>query len=187
MKSSVLICLSVVIMLSCVVVFSCDSDSDAYETDYAYHYEIDGFTVTFGLNSDGTASVRNVSSSVNDDLIIPSTVTKNGYTYVVDGVAERAFAYGDMTSVYLPDSITTLGGYAFLFCEELESVHLPNNITRLFSSTFANCESLKSITIPESVVRIDSMVFADCTSLTNVESSGFFESIDSSAFTGCTS
>ena len=66
----------------------------------------------------------------------------------------------------IPDSVTSIGSYAFEDCTSLTSVTIPDSITSIGSSAFYGCTSLVSVTIPNSVTSIGSSAFRDCTSLT---------------------
>jgi hypothetical protein len=73
--------------------------------------------------------------------------------------------------VTIPNSVTSIGGYAFSSCSGLTSVTIPNSVTSIGNSTFDNCSGLTSITIPNSVTSIGSGMygsFKGCTALTSV-------------------
>ena len=67
----------------------------------------------------------------------------------------------------IPNSVTSIGDYAFESCSNVASVILPNRITSIGSAEFASCTSLTSVTIPSSVTSIGDQAFAYCTSLTS--------------------
>ena len=52
-----------------------------------------------------------------------------------------------MTSITIPDSVTSIGAYAFDCCKSLTSVTIPDSVTVIGSSAFSECEALESITI----------------------------------------
>jgi len=70
---------------------------------------------------------------------------------------------------YIPDSVSSIGSYAFGYSSILESATLPNNVdfTSIEDSLFINT-SLTSITIPNSVETIGSQAFYNCTSLATI-------------------
>ena len=68
----------------------------------------------------------------------------------------------------IPESVTSLGDYAFSVCTGLTSISIPNSVTSIGSMTFWACSSLASITIPNSVTSIGYEAFLDCSSLTSV-------------------
>ena len=79
-----------------------------------------------------------------------------------------AFAYSGLTSITIPDSVTSIGTYAFYRCSGLTSITIPNSVTLIDSSAFRNCSNLTSITIPSSVTLIDSSAFEGCKNLTSI-------------------
>jgi hypothetical protein len=87
----------------------------------------------------------------------------------------------------IPDSVTSIGNYAFYNCSRLTSVTIPDSVTSIGSSAFYGCSSLTSITIPDSVKSIDWYAFYNCSSLTSVTIPDNVTSIGYRAFYGCKS
>ena len=90
-----------------------------------------------------------------------------------------------LTSVTIPNSVTSIGDYAFYNCSGLTSVTIPNSVTSIGERAFEDCRSLTSVTIPNSVTSIGNYAFYYCSSLTSVEIPNSVTSIGSSAFSGC--
>jgi hypothetical protein len=67
-----------------------------------------------------------------------------------------------------PDSVTSIGAYAFAWCTELTGVVIPEGVTNIGFGGFFSCMGLSSITIPASVTSIDDWTFAQCGSLTAI-------------------
>ncbi len=76
------------------------------------------------------------------------------------------------TSYEIPNSVTSIGEWAFSFCRNLTSITIPNSVTSIGNDAFLYCTSLTSVTIPNSVTSIDYAAFYNCTSLTDVYYSG---------------
>ena len=93
-----------------------------------------------------------------------------------------------ITSVIIPDSVTSIDYAAFYGCYKLTSVTIPNSVTSIGKYAFAYCDSLKSVTIPDSVTSIGDGAFYQCTSLTSVTiPDSVITSIGNNAFYGCNS
>ena len=96
----------------------------------------------------------------------------------------------EITSVVLPDGITSIEQYAFYGCSNLTSINIPEGITRLGSFAFQNCSSLTSVIIPTSVTKIYVQTFVNCTALVSVSfaaGSHLTTIYSGGAFSGCSS
>ena len=87
----------------------------------------------------------------------------------------------------IPNSVTSIGVYAFCNCSSLASVTIPSNVTSIGESAFSGCTSLTSITIPNSVTSIGSNAFRNCSSLTSITIPNSVTSIGGYAFGDCSS
>lgn len=72
----------------------------------------------------------------------------------------------------IKDDTVCIADNAFYFCRSITSVTIPNGITTIGEFTFYNCTSLTSVTIPDSVTSIEKLAFKYCTSLTDVYYTG---------------
>ena len=106
----------------------------------------------------------------------------------VTTIGESAFQYcTSLTSVNIPDSVTSIGNYAFDCCTSLTSVNIPDSVTTIGESAFQNCTSLTSVNIPDSVTTIGEWAFCECTSLTSVTIPDSVTKIGDHAFQNCDS
>ncbi|MFR1485563.1 MAG: leucine-rich repeat protein [[Eubacterium] siraeum] len=113
-----------------------------------------------------------VSESVAD---VASAETYGDFEYSVldDGTVEITKYIGSAEKVEIPEkingkSVTSIGNYAFEYCENITSVTIPDSVTSIGFRVFSNCTSLTSITIPNSVTSISGEAFENCTSLTAI-------------------
>ncbi|MBR4856945.1 MAG: leucine-rich repeat domain-containing protein [Bacteroidaceae bacterium] len=72
----------------------------------------------------------------------------------------------------IPDSVTSIGKYAFRGCTSLVSITIPDGVTSVGNGVFLECTGLTSITIPDSVTSIEDIAFYGCTSLDTVTFEG---------------
>ena len=85
----------------------------------------------------------------------------------------------------IPNSVTSIGNWAFSTCSSLTSITIPNSVTSIGSSAFLGCTSLTSSTIPNSVTSIGDWAFYNCTSLTSITIGNSVTSIGSKTFYNC--
>ena len=135
-------------------------------------YDVDAsgeFAVAFDYN--GTAKDVRISETYNG---VPVTQ-----------IYEEAFYKKSITSVIIPDSVTSIGSYAFMNCDSLTSVVIGDSVTSIGDGAFYNCYNLTSVEIPDSVTTIGSYAFYNCYNLTSVVMPASGTSIGSEAFKGC--
>lgn len=84
------------------------------------------------------------------EIVVPAEF--DGKT--VTEIRDSAFSHSKKTlrSITLPDTIRTIGFYAFMGCELLSEINLPESITSIGGQAFAYCTSLKHITISGKLV-----------------------------------
>ena len=142
--------------------------------------------IKYGLNeNDQTAIVSGHTDTLSGVITIPATVTKGGVKYTVTSIGNSAFANRYITSVDIPDSVTSIGDFAFEHCSGLTSVTIPDSVTSIGNYAFSYCTGLTSVTIPGSVTSIGKGAFSMCRSLTSVDILDGVTSIGDFAFVAC--
>ena len=66
----------------------------------------------------------------------------------------------EITHLFIPNSVTKIGGYTFYNCSDLTSVNIPNSVTSIGDKAFYGCTSLTSVTIGSGVASIGQSAFA---------------------------
>ena len=125
-----------------------------------------------------------------DTINIPDQIKYAGHVYPVirvqlsrkfdlksitisDGVKRIIIdSCSSLTSIIIPNSLTSIGNRAFEGCTSLKSITIPNSVTWIGEHAFYYCTSLASVTIPNSVTEILDSAFADCNSLTTINYAG---------------
>jgi hypothetical protein len=141
---------------------------------------------TVTITENGTTEVNATDGKAMTKVVVTTNVAidNNKIGQIVDGsineltagdlkgatiIRDFVFYYcRSLTSVTIPNSVTSIGNSAFSQCSNLTSVTIPNSVTSIDSSAFYYCRSLTSVTIPNSVTSIGSSAFYSCEKLTNV-------------------
>ena len=90
-----------------------------------------------------------------------------------------------LTNITIPDSVTSIGGYAFSDCSSLTNITIPDSVTSIGEGAFYGCSGLTSITIPEGVTSIGYVTFEGCENLSTLTIPDSIEYVGYEAFTAC--
>jgi len=135
-------------------------------------------------------SIENKGVTVSDSTLL------SGYSALVDqiqtggggGQAEedlKNLIERDITTLNIPDGVTTIRDYTFYYCDMLEEVTIPEGVTSIGKSAFCRCSSLEEVTIPNSVTNIGKYAFEYCDGLTSITIPSSVTSIGDDAFYYC--
>lgn len=82
------------------------------------------------------------------EVAIASSVESDGKTYSVVGIAENVFKDNtNITAVFIPDVVTTIGEYAFNGCKSIATIVMSSTITSIGERAFAGIDKLTDVTI----------------------------------------
>lgn len=153
---------------------------------------VEGVMMTFSVVSreektciaGGKNNIRAVDANTTGSVTIPAEV--DGLRVI--GIADNAFASCSQISVInIPETVTTIGHYAFREGAGLTSVNLPNTVKSIGDGAFNGCENLESITLPNSITTIEGGTFWGCANLKSVSIPASVKTIGYHAFWGCKS
>lgn len=147
--------LSLILMIVIIMsIISIGTFSVSAETSDYYTYTI----------NDGEATITDVDTSISGDVIIPSTL--GGYP--VTCIGKDAFGFClNVTSVEIPDGVTTIDKLAFQKCSAAK-INIPSSVTKIGNYAFSDCVQLGVIDIPSSVTSIGDGVFYECGNLIRI-------------------
>ena len=120
----------------------------------------------------------------------PKDKSEDAYTIPdsVTSIGDYAFENcRNLTSITIGNDVTSIGGYAFENCDDLISITIPDSVTSIGDHAFSGCTSLTSITIPDSVTSIGKRAFYNCCHITSVTIGNGVTSIGDEAFENCDS
>ena len=169
----------------------------------------DGITVNIGANV--TRLPNYIFSPYNSSSAPNITAVNFAEGSVCESIGDYAFRYcSSLTSITIPERVTSIGNYALSNCDSLTSITIPEGVTSIGRSAFYgcssltsvgfegnsqlttiaewafnSCRSLTSITIPERVTSIGESAFSSCSSLTSITIPSSVTNIGESAFYGC--
>lgn len=198
----VAVCMMITMLpLSAVTAFAADTatEQEASYKGYKYAYRVDdgNATITKFLGPDDSANPVDSASTVSYDIEIPEKlgdirVTGLGdYSFAVDADSDAGYPGNSLCrnihSVTIPESVTSIGKYAFARCSSLTSLKLGENIKTIGDYAFYDCRILNNVTIPQSVTSIGDHAFGACYGMDSFTIKDATTSIGKYAFSDCQS
>ncbi len=141
-------------------------------------------TAWYDNQPDGLVYVGNVAYGYKGTMPDNTSITLKEGTV---GISSAFVGCSGLTSVTIPNSVTSIGALAFSGCSGLTSVTIPNSVTSICNRAFQDCSSLTSVVIPNSVTSIGHYAFDGCSGLTSIVIPNSVTSIGSGAFIQCSS
>ncbi len=103
----------------------------------------------------------------------------------VEMIRDGAFEKCGLTSIKIPDTVTTLESAVFGSCAQLESAEIGRGITELSRNLFSGCSALRTVTTLGELKKIGENAFADCVSLLSYTVPATVTEVGGNAFDGC--
>ena len=128
---------------------------------------------------EGVTSVGNTSFLASENL--KSVALPQSLT----SIGDYAFQGTAVESITIPDAVLQIGKQAFLQCDKLSDVQFGSQLTSIGQSAFGQCTNLRSVYIPNSVKEIGEGAFHDCESLEEITLSDGMEELSRAMFWGC--
>ncbi len=169
-------------LVSSLLVFTCLSFSFPTMPAFASTAGTDAEGFAWQSDDGATCSITGYKGS-SVYVSIPSSI--NGYA--VKSIGSNAFRSKPIKSVTVPNTVTSIGGFAFYYCSSLTSIAIPNSVISIGDSAFAYCTSLPGITLPNNLNTIEKCAFQDCKAFTSLSIPDSVTSIGIYAFFECSS
>ena len=142
-----------------------------------------GHRKLFDLYTVTNNTITSVNYPLSGSVVIPSMIDGVTIEFIAPNIFENNT---NISSVVIPNSVTSLSANIFSGCSSLVELEMPNSVTSIGESAFEGCTSLESITLSSSLTSIGSNVFKGCSSLVELDMPNSITSIGESAFEGCT-
>ena len=131
----------------------------------ASDFEVNG--LYYNILSAADRTVEMAGNGIYGDIIVPSNVKFNNIDFTVTRIGEYAFINGadieyQITSVILPNTIKSIGSYAFQNCFSLKEIVIPEGVTRIEAGTFMSCGALEKIKLSTNISYIGEAAFQGC-------------------------
>ena len=133
--------------------------------------------LTFSTTN-GEVTITDCDPAATGELVIPDNIEGSPVT----SIGEWAFNRSRLTSITIPDSVTSIEDYAFSACTRLTSITIPDSVTTIGRNAFYRCSALTSITIPDSVTSIGDSAFLECSSLSSITFLGTAPTVGANSF-----
>ena len=152
-------------------------------------YSCDGLT-SINIPNSVTAIGNNVFESCNElaCLVVesgnPRYDSRNNCNAIIE-TADNTLIVGCKNTI-IPNSVTSIGGWAFSYCWNLTSINIPNSVTAIGAGAFEGCIGLTSVDISNSVASIGRYAFLNCYNLTSINIPNSVTAIGAGAFEYCT-
>ncbi len=170
-KQTLACILSLLILISTLPILSVTAEETTDEpitgtTEDGFEYEIiDGEVTITGYAGENTET----------EIQIPEAIENLKVTTIGNFAFDNAFTdyddfegTGNFVSVIIPDSVTSIGDYAFRECIALSDIVIPESVRSIGEYAFYQCLYLDNINIPNSVTSIGDYAFECCYDLENI-------------------
>jgi len=111
-------------------------------------------------------------------------------SYPADELPQNSFSTTagktSLQTVFLPNTLITIGVRAFSNCSGLTGINIPNSVTTINSNAFYKCSSMTYVAIGSSVTTIGNSAFFECSKITSLSIPNSVTSIGTQAFYSCT-
>ncbi|MBR4765792.1 MAG: leucine-rich repeat domain-containing protein, partial [Clostridia bacterium] len=130
---------------------------------------VGSITIPGSIIYEGTEyTVKEIGDGAFNSTVDYSGITSITIPASVETIGDRAFYnLNNLVSVILYENsaLKSIGVSAFYGCKNLSSINIPQGVTSIGNYAFYNCQNLSSVVIPDNVTTFGTYVFRNCTNL----------------------
>ena len=144
-------------------------------------------TYKYTLDDNAMTASATLSTTNQEDYVVPAEVHLYFTVYTVTQLDDRAFNYASkMKTVTLPPTISQMGTRCFYGCSSLRQITLPEAVTKIPDECFSGCTELTTLTLPSELTSIGDNAFYSCRAIYKIELPATVTTIGNNAFRNCT-
>ena len=139
----------------------------------------------YRINEDGeTCTIIGIGKYKSTDLEIPEKIGD----YMVTTIGKEAFCAGryeqcaNLTSITLPEGLTTIEDFAFMGCKKVKEIIVPDTVTTINAGAFQECVQLEKLILPKGLTTISVQMCIGCQSLKEIKIPDSVTEIKDAAF-----
>ncbi len=148
---------SLLILLGCTLFAGCNPDdpkAPSSNPSQVIHYTTSDNSLLW-ISGEWSGNVVSHSYENGEGIIL--------FDAPITEIPQSAFTSSNLTSIRIPDGVTSIGDCAFNYCRSLRSITIPNSVTSIGGEAFKNCVGLTDVVIGNGVTSIGSCAFEECT------------------------
>lgn len=99
-------------------------------------------------------------------ISIPTSISYQGIDYLVTAIDKGTFvACPNIERITLPDSLITIGDFAFADCKRLKNIQFPYSLDSIGNSAFLRCTAIEEVAFPAQISKLSPGTFYLCENL----------------------
>ena len=146
-----------VLVLCCTVLFYVVPMKDAALPEQLSSAEMPWFSLENGILYFDASRYTG-----SNQLTVPSTIEGADVMAIGDGCFRDC---GELTAIFLPESLKAIGEEAFRNCTALRGIQIPESVAFIGKNAFSNCSALEAIRISNKMKHIAIDAFDGCSNL----------------------
>lgn len=130
-----------------------------------------------------------IPADLSGDIVIPYEYKivdgDDSGVYKITQIGEYALHFSNITSIRIPNTITSIGDFALQSCTDLTNITIADSVISIGKNAFYNCKNLKRVILSNNIITINEEVFSGCSTLVDISIPPSVTTIENGAFRDC--